>query len=141
MVFIVDKVQESILFSSKEIERMFELDQTFLFNLQVLRVYGNLFELPLEKEWKHVEVTYEGVIKTSFVKGTRIHIFKEENNIIKDIRFDDPYSNKKVDNNLNGSQSQNHSLLQSIGLFSTCKFFLGFFFFLFSCFYLFYFIY
>ncbi|KAK7369572.1 hypothetical protein VNO80_11613 [Phaseolus coccineus] len=48
----------------------------------------------------------EGVIKTSIVKAT---------GIMEDIRFDDPYSNKKVDKDLNGSQSQNHSLLQSIG--------------------------
>ena len=134
MVFIDDKFQESILFSSKEIGRMFELDHTFLFDLQVLPMYGNLFELPFEKEWKHVKVTYEGLIKTSIVKATGIHIFKEENNIMEDIRFDDPYSNKKVDKDLNSSQSQNHSLLQSISLFTTCKFLLGFFLFFFLLF-------
>ncbi|XP_068503097.1 TMV resistance protein N-like isoform X3 [Phaseolus vulgaris] len=131
MVFIDGKVQESKFFCFKEIERMFELDQTYLFDLQVLPVYGNLCELPLGKEWKHVEVTYEGVIKTSIVKATGIHVFKEENSIMEDIRFDDPYSNKKVDKDLNASQSQNYSLLQSIGLFPTCKFFLGFFLFVF----------
>ncbi|KAK7364179.1 hypothetical protein VNO80_12650 [Phaseolus coccineus] len=131
MVFIDGKVLESKFFCSKDIERMFELDHTFLFDLQGLPVYGNLFELPLEKEWKHVEVTYEGVIKTSIIKATGIHVFKEENSIMEDIRFDDPYNNKKVDKDLNGSQSQNHSLLQSIGLFTTYNFFLGIFLFVF----------
>jgi len=134
MVFIDGKVQESKFFCFKEIERMFELDQTYLFDLQVLPVYGNLCELPLGKEWKHVEVTYEGVIKTSIVKATGIHVFKEENSIMEDIRFDDPYSNKNVDKDLNASQSQNYSLLQSIGLFPTCKVFLGFFLFVFLLF-------
>ncbi|XP_068504202.1 uncharacterized protein [Phaseolus vulgaris] len=131
MVFIDGKVQESKFFCFHKIERMFELDQTYLFDLQIVPVYGNLFELPLGNEWKHMEVTYEGVIKASIVKATGIHVFKEENNIMEDIWFDDYYSNKKIDKDLNGSQSQNHSLLQSIGLFTTCKFFLGFFLFVF----------
>ncbi|ESW24551.1 hypothetical protein PHAVU_004G140100 [Phaseolus vulgaris] len=114
MVFIDGKVQESKFFCFHKIERMFELDQTYLFDLQIVPVYGNLFELPLGNEWKHMEVTYEGVIKASIVKATGIHVFKEENNIMEDIWFDDYYSNKKIDKDLNGSQSQNHSLLQSI---------------------------
>jgi len=124
MVFINGKVQESRAFYFKEIERMFEFDQTYLFDLRRLPIYSNLFELPSENEWKHVKVTYEGVIETSIVKATGIHVFKEENSIMEDIRFDDPYTNMKLDKHLNASQSQNH-LLRSIGLF-TCKFFIGF---------------
>ncbi|XP_068504201.1 disease resistance protein Roq1-like [Phaseolus vulgaris] len=94
-----------------------EFDQTFLFDQKGLREDGNLFifgsRIYKFKEWKHVEVTYEGVTKT-FVKARGIHVIKEENNIMEDIRFDDPYSNKKVEKDLNASQSQNHSLLQSI---------------------------
>ncbi|ESW24549.1 hypothetical protein PHAVU_004G139900 [Phaseolus vulgaris] len=114
MVFIDGKVQESKTFCFNETGRMIELDQTFLVDVQKLIVYSNLVEVPLEKEWKHVEVTYEGVIQTSLVKATGIHVFKEENNNMEDIQFDDPYSNKKVDKDINASQSQNHSLLQSI---------------------------
>ncbi|ESW24545.1 hypothetical protein PHAVU_004G139700 [Phaseolus vulgaris] len=131
MVFIDGKVQGSKFNRFNQIERPLNLDHTYLFDLQVGFYYGSLFKVPLAKEWKHVEVTYEGVIETSIIKATGIHVFKEENNIMEDIRFDDPYSNKKVDKYLNGSQSQNLSLLQSIGLFTTCKFFLGFFLFVF----------
>ncbi|ESW24546.1 hypothetical protein PHAVU_004G139800 [Phaseolus vulgaris] len=114
MVFIDGKVHESIFFYSKELKKKFELDHTFLLDLQAPHVCGNFSKLPLAKEWKHVEVTYEGVIETSIIKATGIHVFKEENNIMEDIRFDDPYSNKNVDKYLNVFQSQNHSLLQSI---------------------------
>jgi len=131
IVFIDGKVQGSKFNRFNQMKRKLSLDHTHLFDLQVGFYYGNLFKVPLAKEWKHVEVTYEGVIETSIIKATGIHVFKEENNIMEDIRFDDPYSNKKVDKYLNGSQSQNLSLLQSIGLFTTCKFFLGFFLFVF----------
>ncbi|CAJ1952313.1 unnamed protein product [Sphenostylis stenocarpa] len=137
MVFIDGKAQESPFFRYRKIVRMFELDQTYLFDLEV-HVYSNLFKLPLEKEWKHVEITYEGVIETSIVKATGIHVFKEESSNMEDIRFDNPYSNKEVVKDLNSSESQNYSLLKSIGLCS-CKLFIGFFL-LFSCFYFFYFI-
>jgi len=134
MVFIDGKVHESIFFYSKELKKKFELDHTFLLDLQAPHVCGNFSKVPLAKEWKHVEVTYEGVIETSIIKATGIHVFKEENN--EDIRFDDPYSNKNVDKDLNVFQSQNHSLLQSIGLFTTYKFFLGFFLFVFLFFFI-----
>ncbi|XP_047156323.1 TMV resistance protein N-like [Vigna umbellata] len=138
MVFIDGKVQESRAFYFKEIERMFEFDQTYLFDLQKLPTYSNLFEQPLQKEWKHVKVTYEGVIESSIVKATGIHVFKKENSMMEDIRFDDPYTNNKLDKDLNASQSQNH-LLRTIGFFM-CKFFIGLF--LFSCCaFIFYFIY
>ncbi|BAU02587.1 hypothetical protein VIGAN_11214000 [Vigna angularis var. angularis] len=126
MVFINGKVQPRP-FYFKKIERMIEFDHSYLFDLQTIPMYSNLFELPLEKEWKHVKVTYEGVIETSIVRATGIHIFKEGNS--EDIRFDDPYTNNKLDKDLNSSQSENH-LLRTIGFF-TCKFFIGLFLFLF----------
>ncbi|KOM54582.1 hypothetical protein LR48_Vigan10g047400 [Vigna angularis] len=107
MVFINGKVQPRP-FYFKKIERMIEFDHSYLFDLQTIPMYSNLFELPLEKEWKHVKVTYEGVIETSIVRATGIHIFKEGNS--EDIRFDDPYTNNKLDKDLNSSQSENHLL-------------------------------
>ncbi|BAU02588.1 hypothetical protein VIGAN_11214100 [Vigna angularis var. angularis] len=84
-VYINGKFQRGGGFCTKKEERMFEFDQTYLFDLQR---HGNLFEQPLEKEWNHVKVTYNFFLDASIVKATGIHVFKEEN--MEDIRFDGP---------------------------------------------------
>ncbi|CAJ1952283.1 unnamed protein product [Sphenostylis stenocarpa] len=104
MLFINGKVQEYHFHSYKGKGRMLKLDHTYLFDLQVLSFDNNMFEVPLEKEWMHVEVTYEGVLETSLVKATGIHVFKHESSM-EDIQFADPYSKRKVDH-----ESQNHPL-------------------------------
>lgn len=58
-----------------ELVRMLKLDHTYLFYLQVLHFDNNLFEVPLEKEWNRVEVTYAGVLENSIIKATGIHVF------------------------------------------------------------------
>lgn len=76
-----------------ELVRMLKLDHTYLFYLQVLHFDNNLFEVPLEKEWNRVEVTYAGVLENSIIKATGIHVFKQENSM-EDIRLVDPFSSQ-----------------------------------------------
>nr|NP_001236756.1 candidate disease-resistance protein SR1 [Glycine max]AAO92748.1 candidate disease-resistance protein SR1 [Glycine max] len=76
-------------------QRMMELDHTYIFDLQKLPFENdNLFEEGAwEEEWNHVEVRYESVLEleSSLIKGSGIHIFREEGSMEEDIRFDDPY--------------------------------------------------
>ncbi|XP_025981861.1 disease resistance protein RUN1 isoform X6 [Glycine max] len=83
--------------------------------------YPNVLEY--EKEKKE-----EGVLEleSSLIKGSGIHIFREEGSMEEDIRFDDPY--------LSSSASESPSLLQTIAL-GTRKFSIAFFLF-FSCFFI-----
>ncbi|KAL5192444.1 TMV resistance protein N [Glycine soja] len=71
MVFINGKAHESVISWNEEMVRM-EMDCIYLVDLQL--IFGNLYEVPLENEWNHVEVTYVGVIKTSILKASRIYI-------------------------------------------------------------------
>ncbi|KAH1255468.1 TMV resistance protein N [Glycine max] len=75
MVFINGKAHESVISWNEEMVRM-EMDCIYLVDLQL--IFGNLYEVPLENEWNHVEVTYVGVIKTSILKASRIYVIKQE---------------------------------------------------------------
>jgi len=67
-----------------------ELDHVYLFDLRVLPFQDDLMEMPLEEEWKHVEVTYQGMFDTSLIKGMGIHVVKTERRSMEDIRYDYP---------------------------------------------------
>ncbi|XP_028181704.1 disease resistance protein RML1A-like isoform X2 [Glycine soja] len=119
MVFINGKLQE---FKYEPIDTkypMLELDHTYLFDLSWVCIIDDMFEVALEKEWNHVEVTYVGLIETSLVKATGIHIFMDEERSMDDIRLDDPYRKRKLDHVLNSSESQqlvkNHRLWSWVG--------------------------
>ncbi|RZB62064.1 TMV resistance protein N isoform B [Glycine soja] len=111
-VFINGKFEELEPYKTDEIESMSKLDHTYIFYLQKLPFKnGNLFEeVAREKEWNHVEVRYESVLEleSSLIKGSGIHIFREEGSMEEDIRFDDPY--------LSSSASESPSFLQTIAL-------------------------
>ncbi|KAL2966393.1 hypothetical protein AAZX31_16G114600 [Glycine max] len=74
---------------------------TYLFDLKSSFRLGDLSEVGLEKEWNHVEITYAGLIETSLVKATGIHVFRQD-----DIRYDDPYGKRKLEHDLNSFESQ-----------------------------------
>ena len=96
VVLINGKVQE---YHSKSMERevrMLELDHTHLFDLLVLPSRKGLIGMYLENEWKHVEITYEGLFDTSLIKSTGIHIVKSKRRGMKDIRYYDPYTTTKM---------------------------------------------
>ncbi|KAG4380657.1 hypothetical protein GLYMA_16G215000v4 [Glycine max] len=132
-------------FGSEEIKSMLKLDHTYIFDLQDFCFNDNNWfeEVAREKEWNHVEVRYQSVLdyekqkrkegvldlESSFIKGSGIHIFREEGSMEEDIRFDDPY--------LSSSASESSSFLQTIAL-GTRKFSIAFFLF-FSCFLFYYF--
>eukprot|EP00256_Glycine_max_P046664 XP_006599693.1 TMV resistance protein N isoform X1 [Glycine max] len=117
-------------FGSEEIKSMLKLDHTYIFDLQDFCFNDNNWfeEVAREKEWNHVEVRYQSVLEleSSLIKGSGIHIFREEGSMEEDIRFDDPY--------LSSSASESPSLLQTIAL-GTRKFSIAFFLF-FSCFFI-----
>ena len=75
---------------------MEELDHIHLFDLHVLPFSENLIKMPSEKEWKHVEITYQGLLINSFIKAMGIHIVKSERRGMEDIRYDDPNTTTKV---------------------------------------------
>lgn len=83
MVFINGKAHESVISWNEEMVRM-EMDCIYLVDLQL--IFGNLYEVPLENEWNHVEVTYVGVIKTSILKASGVHVIKQERST-EDIQF------------------------------------------------------
>ncbi|XP_027924160.1 TMV resistance protein N-like isoform X2 [Vigna unguiculata] len=76
--------------------RMVELDHIHLFDLHDFQFLEDLRKMASEKEWKHVEITYQGLFDTSLIKSMGIHIVKSERRGIKDIRYDDPYTTTKV---------------------------------------------
>ncbi|KAL5142720.1 TMV resistance protein N [Glycine soja] len=120
LVFINGKLQELKIFQPIDTKyTMLELDHTYLFDLSWVCIIDDMFEVALEKEWNHVEVTYVGWIETSLVKATGIHIFMDEERRMDDIRFDDPYRKRKLDHVLNSSESQqlvkNHRLWSWVG--------------------------
>ena len=121
-VFINGKFEELEPYKTDEIESMSKLDHTYIFYLQKLPFKnGNLFEeVAREKEWNHVEVRYDSVLEleSSLIKGSGIHIFREEGSMEEDIGFDDPY--------LSSSASESPSFLQTIAL-GTRKFSIAFF--------------
>ncbi|RZB61997.1 TMV resistance protein N isoform B [Glycine soja] len=79
-----------------------KLDYTYLFDLKSVFELDDLSEVGLEKEWNHVEITYAGMMETSLVKATGIHVLRQD-----DIRYDDPYYGKrKLEHDLNSSESQ-----------------------------------
>ncbi|KAH1152255.1 hypothetical protein GLYMA_16G210600v4 [Glycine max] len=88
--------------------RKVKLDYTYLFDLKSALyklddpsgLISALHELD-EKEWDHVEITYGGIIETSLLKATGIHVFRQD-----DIRYDDPYGKRKLEHDLNSSESQ-----------------------------------
>jgi len=85
-------INGKVRFNSMEREMMVvELDHIHLFDLHVLPFRYELIQMASEKEWKHVEITYEGLFDTSLIKAMGIHVFKEESWSIEDIRYDDPY--------------------------------------------------
>ena len=89
---------------------MMGMDHTYLFDLQIMEFEDNLY-VPLENEWNHAEVTYEGLEETSTPKECGIHVFKQESSM-KDIRFADPYAKRKLGNDRNSMESQNQQLLK-----------------------------
>ncbi|KAL2967731.1 hypothetical protein AAZX31_16G191500 [Glycine max] len=139
-VFINGKI-EKFLFDNHP-NSMLKLDHTYIFyhNPFILDLNNRCEEVAREKEWNHVEVRYESVLdyekkmkekgvldlESSLIKGSGIHIFREEGSTDEDIRFDDPY--------LSSSASESPSFLQTIAL-GTRKFSIAFFLF-FSCFFI-----
>jgi len=77
-------------------EVMAELDHMQLFDLHVLPFSEDLMKMASEKEWKHVEITYQGLLINSFIKAMGIHIVKSERRGMEDIRYDDPNTTTKV---------------------------------------------
>ena len=75
----------------KREEGIVELDHVYLFDLRVTPFQDDLMEMPLEEEWKHVEVTYQGMCDTSLIKGMGIHVVKTERMSMEDIRYDYPF--------------------------------------------------
>jgi len=98
MVFINGKVGKCLSNPMKTKVEMLESDYTNLFDLRRFLSHGALMDAGLEKEWKHVEVTYEGVFETSVIKSMGVHVVKDKNIIMEDIGYDDPYTNIKVEN-------------------------------------------
>ncbi|XP_027924157.1 TMV resistance protein N-like isoform X3 [Vigna unguiculata] len=96
VVLINGKVQEYRWNSMEREVRMLESDHIHLFDLHVLPFRYKLMEMYSENEWKHVEITYQGLIHTSLIKGMGIHVVKEERRGMKDIRYDDPYTTIKM---------------------------------------------
>ncbi|XP_017438559.1 disease resistance protein Roq1 isoform X1 [Vigna angularis] len=136
IMFINGRVRKQYLlhYLNRQV-KMLESDYTHLFDLQHSHFSTDddlMEEVSLEKEWNQVTITYEGLIESSLIKIIGIHVVKEENSSMEDIRYDDPYANTKEDNHLNTSQSQPFLKIQT-GLMLTCKFFIGSFM-LFSCF-------
>jgi len=74
---------------------MVESDYIQLFYLRVTPSRYDLIEMPL-KEWKHVEVTYEGLFDTSLIKAMGIHAVETERRSMEDIRYDYPYTTTQV---------------------------------------------
>ncbi|KHN24419.1 TMV resistance protein N [Glycine soja] len=82
--------------------RKVKLDYTYLFDLNsTLYDLYYQYEVDLEKEWNHVEITYAGLLETSLVKAIGIHVFRQD-----DIRYDDPYGKRKFEHDLNSFESQ-----------------------------------
>ncbi|KAL5173159.1 TMV resistance protein N [Glycine soja] len=78
-----------------------KLNYTYLFDLKSHFELDDLSEVALEKEWNHVEITYAGLIETSLVKATGIHVFRQD-----DIRYDGPFGKGKLEHDLNSFESQ-----------------------------------
>ncbi|KAL5173154.1 TMV resistance protein N [Glycine soja] len=81
--------------------RKVKLNYTYLFDLESAFELDDLSEVALEKEWNHVEITYAGMLETSLVKATGIHVLRQD-----DIRYDDPYGKRKLEHDLNSFESQ-----------------------------------
>ncbi|QCD92532.1 hypothetical protein DEO72_LG5g598 [Vigna unguiculata] len=99
VVLINGKVQEYHLTRSVTDVRILGLDHThtYLFDLHELPFLEDPRKMASEKEWKHVEITYQGLFPHSFIKAMGIHIVKEESRDTKDIRYDDPsYTTTKM---------------------------------------------
>ncbi|KAG5064063.1 hypothetical protein JHK85_005246 [Glycine max] len=86
-------------------------DHTYLFDLRQTEFTNSPYEVPFENEWNHAVVTCLDGINLSTCTEIGIHIFKHEN-FMEDIRFTDPYSKRKLDNDLYSLESQNHRLLK-----------------------------
>ena len=96
LVLINGKVQEYRLNSMEREVKMLELDHIHLFDLHLLPFREGLMEMYSENEWKHVQITYQGLFDTSLIKAMGIHVVKEERRGMKDIRYDDPYTTTKM---------------------------------------------
>jgi len=94
VLLINGKLQENT-FDHKNVG-MLELDHMQLFDLHVLPFREDLIKMPSENEWKHVEITYQGLFDTSLIKAMGIHVVKSERRGMEDIRYDDPYTTTKV---------------------------------------------
>jgi len=90
-VLINGKVQEYEVGYDTDVI-MAGLDHMQLFDLHVLPFRYKLRKMASEKEWKHVEITYEGLFDTSLIKSMGIHMVKSERRGMKDIRYHDPYT-------------------------------------------------
>ena len=51
----------------KREEGIVELDHVYLFDLRVTPSRYDLMEMPLEEEWKHVDVTYQGMLDVNLM--------------------------------------------------------------------------
>jgi len=94
VLLINGKLQENT-FDHKHVG-MLELDHMQLFDLHVLPFREDLIKMASEKEWKHVEITYQGLFDTSLIKAMGIHVVKSERRGMEDIRYDDPNTTTKV---------------------------------------------
>ncbi|KAK7270701.1 hypothetical protein RJT34_26050 [Clitoria ternatea] len=90
---------------------MMGMDHTYLFDLQKIEFKHSLYEVPLENEWNHVEITYEGLEEISTLKESGIHVFRQTSSM-EDIQFSNPYAKRKLDDDLNSSKLQDHWLVK-----------------------------
>ncbi|KHN24483.1 Putative ribonuclease H protein [Glycine soja] len=107
--YIIDYPVPKVFINGEPLNDLYEkgrvskvkLDYTYLFDLKsALKVY-RLSEVALEMEWNHVEITFAGLIETSMLKATGIHVFRQD-----DIRYDDPYGKRILEHDLNSFESQ-----------------------------------
>nr|KYP42913.1 TMV resistance protein N [Cajanus cajan] len=90
---------------------MIHMDHTYIFDLKRIECEDSLYEVPLENEWNHAEVTIVGLEETSIVKECGIHVFKQESSM-EDIRFSDPYGKRKLEDDHNSLEIQNLQLVK-----------------------------
>jgi len=81
----------------------------YLFDMRELRFRDSPYEVPFESEWNHAKVTFPEGIDTSINHAKiGIHIVKQKNSM-EDVKFTDPCSKTKSDEDINSSDSQSTS--------------------------------
>ncbi|KAL2335507.1 hypothetical protein Fmac_016720 [Flemingia macrophylla] len=90
---------------------MMGMNHTYVFDLKMIEFEDDLYQEHLENEWNHAEVTIVGLKETSIVKQCGIHVFKQESSM-DNVRLDDPFGKRKLDDDLDSLEPQNHQILK-----------------------------